>query len=116
VKHIRTAIFGLEQSRVDGEGVRDRVLALTGEAAGPLGFVPGVLFDGPIDTAVDERTAVELLATLREALSNVARHAHASTVEVEVVARPGRSSSASSTTASASRTVVRAGPGTASAT
>jgi signal transduction histidine kinase len=85
VKHIRTAIFGLEQTRVDADGLRDRILALIGEAAGPLGFEPRVLLDGPIDTGVSTRVGAELLATLREALSNVARHARATSVEVEVV-------------------------------
>ena len=84
VKHIRTAIFGLEQSRVSEHGLRDRVLSLVREAAGPLGFEPRILFDGPIDTAVDDRVAAEVLATLREALSNVARHAQATSVEVEL--------------------------------
>lgn len=84
VKHIRTVIFGLETSRVPGGGLRDQVLALAREAAGPLGFSPRVLFEGPVEAAVEERTGVELLATLREALSNAARHAGASLVEVEV--------------------------------
>ena len=85
VKHIRTAIFGLEQSRVGDDGLRDRILSLTGEATGPLGFEPRVLLDGPVDTGVDDRIGIELLATLREALSNVARHAQATRVDVEVV-------------------------------
>ncbi|MGH9273473.1 MAG: GAF domain-containing sensor histidine kinase [Acidimicrobiales bacterium] len=85
VKHIRTAIFGLEQVRVDDGGLRNRVLSLVREAAGALGFEPRVLFDGPVDTGVGTRVAGELVATLREALSNVARHARASRVEVEVV-------------------------------
>jgi hypothetical protein len=34
-----------------------------------------VLFEGPVDVAVPDSTATELVATLREALSNVARHA-----------------------------------------
>ena len=85
VKHIRTAIFGLEQSQRQEEHLRDRILDLVREASGPLGFEPRVLLDGPIDTGVTERIAVELLATLREALSNVARHAQASRVEVEVL-------------------------------
>ena len=41
VKQIRTAIFGLEASRRAAGGLRQRVLALTAEAAGPLGFDPG---------------------------------------------------------------------------
>lgn len=85
VKHIRTAIFGLEGSRVASDGLRNRIMALARDAAGPLGFEPRVVLEGPLDTGVDERVAVELLATLREALSNVARHASASRTEVEVV-------------------------------
>ncbi|MEY2571492.1 MAG: hypothetical protein QOE63_1842 [Acidimicrobiaceae bacterium] len=85
VKHIRSAIFGLESSRLSASGgLRDRVLALTREATGPLGFAPRVLFDGAVDSAVDAELGGELLATLREALANVARHAHASRVDVEV--------------------------------
>jgi signal transduction histidine kinase len=83
VKHIRTAIFGLETFPA-GTGLRNQALSLAREAAGPLGFQPRVLFDGTIDTTIDERTGGELLATLREALSNVARHAGASQVDVEI--------------------------------
>lgn len=84
VKQIRTTIFGLEESHVAGDGVRSQVLAIAREAASALGFDPRVLLDGPLDTSVDSRVATELLATLREALANVARHARASRVEVEV--------------------------------
>ncbi len=54
------------------------------EASRPLGFDPHVVFDGPIDTAVDDRVGQHLLAVLREALSNVARHAHASRVHIAI--------------------------------
>ncbi|MGH9084227.1 MAG: GAF domain-containing protein [Acidimicrobiales bacterium] len=84
VKHIRTAIFGLERSRDGREGLRDRIIGLTREATGPLGFEPRVLLDGPVDTRLTDRVGEELLATLREALSNVARHAGAQHVDVEV--------------------------------
>jgi signal transduction histidine kinase len=86
VRHIRTAIFGLESSRPRGEGVRSRVLAVIGEATGPLGFEPRVLFDGPVDSVASDDVATELLATLRESLSNVARHAGAKRVDVELAA------------------------------
>ena len=86
VKHIRSAIFGLESSRVSwGGGLRDRALALGREATGALGFEPRLFFDGPVDSGVGDDLAAELLATLREAISNVARHAHATRVEVELV-------------------------------
>ena len=90
VKHIRTAIFGLESARRSaaagaGGGLRAQVLALAGEAAGSLGFEPRVVFDGPVDSEVSSDAGSELVAVLREALSNVARHAAASSVGVEVV-------------------------------
>jgi signal transduction histidine kinase len=88
VKHIRTVIFGLETAAARGgaPGLRERIMTLTGEARGALGYLPGVVFEGAVDTLVDDNAGRELLATLREALSNVARHARATTVEVKVVA------------------------------
>jgi signal transduction histidine kinase len=85
VKHIRSAIFGLETARLSVSGLRDRVLRICRDTAEMLGFEPVCLFDGPVDTAIGEDLAVELLATLREALSNVVRHAGARSVTVEVV-------------------------------
>lgn len=87
VKHIRTAIFGLESSsQGSGESLRYRVLSVANEAASPLGFEPRVLIDGPVDTGVTEDVAGDLVATLQEGLSNVARHAHASRTDVELIA------------------------------
>ncbi len=85
VKYIRTAIFGLEGSLRGDSGLRQRVLAMASEAAGPLGVEPHVLFDGPVDAVADD-VAAELLAVLGEALTNVARHARARRVDVEVTA------------------------------
>jgi signal transduction histidine kinase len=85
VKHIRTAIFGLERTGSGDESLRLRLLSVTHEAAGALGFEPHVVFDGSIDAGVSDSVAAELLAVLREAVSNVARHAKASWVEVSVV-------------------------------
>lgn len=89
VKHIRTAIFGLETTRAAGSGLRDEVLALSREAEEVLGFEPRVLFDGPIDTAVSNDLAAEVLAAAQEAVSNVARHAGATRVELELVVQDG---------------------------
>ena len=49
-----------------------------------IGFAPSVRFAGPVDTLVPEAVAEHVVAVLREALSNAARHAHASRVEVAV--------------------------------
>ena len=90
VKHIRSAIFGLESAvSPAGNGLRSRLLAMVRESSRVLGFEPRLLFDGPIDTRVGDRLADDLAATLHEALSNVARHAHARSVEVSVVVTDG---------------------------
>ena len=89
IRQVRTTIFALEpQSDLD-RSVRTQVLGLCAEAARTLGFDPEVRFRGPIDHAIDDSLATELLATLREALSNVARHARAGRVEVELAAEDG---------------------------
>jgi signal transduction histidine kinase len=83
VKQIRSAIFALEPlSRGTRSGVRSQVLDLVRDSGPALGFEPTVLFDGPVDSSTPEGLAADLLATLREALSNVARHARASRVDV----------------------------------
>ena len=84
IRDIRSTIFQLRAARPGG--VLARVRALAEEYAEPLGFPPVVRSSGPVDTATDERLAGELLAVLREALSNVARHAGASLAVVELVA------------------------------
>jgi signal transduction histidine kinase len=86
VKHIRSAIFGLEAARPSAAaGLRDHVLGLGREAAGALGFEPRIFFDGPVESGVPDDVATDLLATLREALSNAARHARATEVGVALV-------------------------------
>ncbi len=88
VRHIRTAIFGLGSSPTPtGVGLRDRVLAVAADAARPLGFQPTVTFEGAIDASVGAATAREVLAALREALTNVARHAKANRATVNLAVR-----------------------------
>lgn len=85
VRYIRSAIFGLETTRSTSRpSLRARLLDLTADARTSLGFDPKVLFDGPVDTLVSDPVAADLVAVLREALSNVARHAGATAVQVEL--------------------------------
>lgn len=86
VKTIRTAIFSLEDARRSGQGLRDRALRVCHESEGALGFAPTFVWDGPVDTTAVGPVVDDTLAALREALSNVARHAAAHTVEVRLVA------------------------------
>jgi signal transduction histidine kinase len=87
IRQVRTTIFGLEPPPTTERGVRARVLEICAEASRSLGFEPEVRFIGPIEGRVPDRMATELLATLREVLSNVARHARASQAEIEVSVR-----------------------------
>jgi PAS domain S-box-containing protein len=82
IKEIREAIFALESA--PGLGLRARVLEAIADATEALGFKPAVSFHGPTDREVALPVQLEATAVLREALSNTARHAHASRVEVHV--------------------------------
>ena len=66
--------------------MRDTVEA----AASLLGFRPVLDTSGPVDSAVPDDIVPEILAVVREALTNVARHAKAQTVRVSVRAADGQ--------------------------
>lgn len=83
IRDIRTTIFELERPPDHRAGLRTRILELCAEAAQSLRFDPEVSFVGPIDIA-PESIATEVVATVREALSNVVRHARAAHCVVRV--------------------------------
>jgi len=66
------------------QGVRGRILAVAADSARVLGFEPHVRFEGLIEDRVPPAVLDHLLSTMREALTNVARHAEAHRVEVDV--------------------------------
>jgi signal transduction histidine kinase len=86
VRHVRSVIFELQPVTAGDQSVRRDLLAVATEQTRALGFEPVVRFDGPVDTVVDDKLAEDLANVLREALSNVARHAQATRVEVDVTA------------------------------
>ena len=86
IKDIRGTIFALQSRSEDKEpSVRGQVLGIVDEMAPMLGFAPAVRLGSSLDSVTAE-PAGELLAALREALSNAARHAGADRVEVSVEA------------------------------
>jgi signal transduction histidine kinase len=87
IKEIRSAIFSLH-SRPDPRQARLRaqILAVADEAAEALGFAPGLRMAGRLDDDVPAETGEHLLSALREALSNAARHAGATKVDITVEA------------------------------
>jgi signal transduction histidine kinase len=88
IREIRSAIFSL-QSRGDAKhhGLRARVLEVVDEMTAALGFAPSLRLVGPLDEAVSPGAGEQMLSALREALSNAARHAAASRVDVTVEVR-----------------------------
>jgi signal transduction histidine kinase len=88
IRDIRSTIFELQHSRA--HSVRADVRAVVKEYVPVLGFAPLVRTTGPLDSVVPEELADQLLAVLREALSNVARHAEAEAAMVELDAANGQ--------------------------
>lgn len=76
ISEIRTSIYELGGSALPS-GLRRGVLELASELAPLLGTRAEVFFFGPIDNAVPQRTADNLLAVLRELLTNAGKHAGA---------------------------------------
>lgn len=90
IRHVRSTIFELHQRWAAFPSLRSEIVAVCDESAKALGFTPACDIDGPIDSAAVEPTRGQMLLCLREALSNVARHANASNVEVSVRVGEGR--------------------------
>ncbi len=82
IKAIRGTIFELQDRR--GDTLRAGVRNLVKEYVPVLGFTPVVRTSGPLDTVVPPALGAQLLAVLREAISNVARHALADSAAVDV--------------------------------
>ncbi len=81
IKDIRRTIFALSASP-ESVDVRTALSAVVDRAARSLKLKPHLQFQGPVSSLVDQDTAVQLVAVLHEALTNVARHAGARDVEV----------------------------------
>jgi signal transduction histidine kinase len=85
IREIRSAIFSLQSpSDPKRAGLRAKILDVVEEMTAPLGFAPSLRLVGPLDEEVPGEVGEHLLSALREALSNAARHAGASSVDVTV--------------------------------
>jgi signal transduction histidine kinase len=88
IREIRSAIFELRTPMTST--LRSEVRALVDAAADRLGVRPVLELAGPVDSAASAEIRADVLAVLRESLSNVARHARASAVSVRVAVAGGR--------------------------
>ncbi|WP_028651800.1 GAF domain-containing sensor histidine kinase [Nocardioides halotolerans] len=90
IRRIRTSIFALrgtlDRSR---DELRAASLDVASELTPVLGFSPDVQFSGAPGAVADDLVE-DLTAVVREALTNVARHAHADSASVELVATTDR--------------------------
>jgi signal transduction histidine kinase len=83
ISEIRTAIFELGDTSLPG-GLRHAVIDLADELTPTLGMRAEVRFVGPVDNAVPPHVADHILAVVREALTNAAKHARATRCSVEI--------------------------------
>ncbi len=89
IKDIRATIFALQaRDGAGGPDLRGDIVALVEEMAGMLGFAPSLRLGAGLGAQVAPEIAEQVLAALREALSNAARHASASQVGVTVDVDP----------------------------
>jgi signal transduction histidine kinase len=84
VKEVRSTIFALQSGGDRARSVRSWVLEVIEEVAPLLDQPPRVRFEGPLDTIVTGPVADHLIPVVREALTNVAKHASAEDVEIEL--------------------------------
>jgi signal transduction histidine kinase len=84
IREIRRSIFSLQETANSPYSLRGDILRAISDASVPLGYEPTVRMEGPLDSVVPSDVHLDLIATLREALSNVVRHARAFGVQVTV--------------------------------
>ncbi|MET0726862.1 MAG: PAS domain S-box protein [Acidimicrobiales bacterium] len=83
IRDIRQTIFRLTAHTLEPASLRRQIIEVVEKEEAVLGFAPEVRFNGPIESMDPDRSE-HVVAVLRETLSNVARHAEASRVEVTV--------------------------------
>jgi len=84
IREIRSTIFALQASPGEAAGLHQRLVTVVGEVTSDRGIVPDVYVSGPLDTLVPAEIGGHALAVIREALSNIVRHARARRASVTV--------------------------------
>jgi len=81
---LRSSIFGLHARRDGMASLTRQIEEILSMAESLLGFAPECAIDPELDAVVSDELAPDLLAVMRETLTNVSRHADASRVEVRL--------------------------------
>jgi signal transduction histidine kinase len=88
IAEVRATIYALGMGG-STRGVRDDVTVLVGELRDTVEFGLGVSFDGAVDAAISDKVAEHLMATIREAVTNVERHAKATKATISLSVSDG---------------------------
>ena len=84
INDIRQAIFALQARGPAAPVLRDEVMDVIEEMTGPMGMTSSLRLTGHLDDGVPGDIGEDMLAALREALSNAARHGKATSTEVAI--------------------------------
>ncbi len=84
IRQIRGTIFALRDSTSLTPSLRRVVGLLAAQISPVLGFQPDVHLAGPLDTLVDAPVVSDVEAVVREALTNIGRHAEATAAAVHL--------------------------------
>ena len=84
IRDIRSTIHDLHTPQDVPVALRPLVVSVASEAEPNLGFVPDLAFHGALEKVTDQLLVSDAAAVVREALSNVGRHAQATRAEVTV--------------------------------
>jgi signal transduction histidine kinase len=85
IRDIRATIFALQsRGRASTPRLRAEIVALTDEMTELLGFAPALRLGSRLDSQASAELSEQVIAVLREALANAARHAAAARVDVTV--------------------------------
>jgi signal transduction histidine kinase len=88
IRQVRSTIYELGSTPVD-QGIRANFVSLVHELTPMVGFEVRVSFDGPIDAAISDDLAEHLSAVIREAVTNIGRHAQATEASLVVRVHDG---------------------------
>jgi signal transduction histidine kinase len=84
IRQIRTSILQLQNSDAAPSGIRSVVIEIIDQITPALGYLPTTHFHGPLDTIIAAAELDAIAAVVREAVTNVAKHAQATELDVEL--------------------------------
>lgn len=85
IRRIRTSIFALRGAlATTATGLRQRILETISDLSPALGFTPHLAFSGLVDVTLDDGLTEDVIAGVREGLTNVAKHAQAGAATVDL--------------------------------